>query len=140
MAKKMVEALDLLLKDLMETNMLFGGKMVVFNGDFRQILPLSPVVEKEKILSVKAYCALKFGINLKDCDYQRICERKLTRSFDSLNILFRVTYPDLFTSNSNVSFIISRAILTPKNDFVDEINDMLITQFPTDAKVYVATD
>ncbi|XP_070054281.1 uncharacterized protein [Nicotiana tomentosiformis] len=40
----------------------------------------------------------------------------------------------------NISFITSRAILTTKNDFVDEINDMLIAQFPTDEKVYLATD
>ncbi|KAG5598903.1 hypothetical protein H5410_030273 [Solanum commersonii] len=41
MAKKeMIEALDLLLKDLMETNILFGGKVVVFSGDFRQTLPV----------------------------------------------------------------------------------------------------
>ena len=30
--------------------------------------------------------------------------------------------------------------LTTKNDFVDEINDMLIAQFPADEKVYLATD
>ncbi|XP_027774325.1 replication protein A 70 kDa DNA-binding subunit B-like [Solanum pennellii] len=36
----MVEAFDLLLRDLMETNTLFGGKIVVFSGDFRQTLPV----------------------------------------------------------------------------------------------------
>ena len=59
---------------------------------------------------------------------------------DSLNLLFKVTYPNLHTSYSNLSFITSRAILTTKNDFVDEINDMLITQFPTAEKTYLAID
>ncbi|XP_070013114.1 uncharacterized protein [Nicotiana sylvestris] len=41
MAKnKMLEVFDLLLKDLMDTNVLFGGKVVVFGGDFRQTLPI----------------------------------------------------------------------------------------------------
>ncbi|KAG5587784.1 hypothetical protein H5410_048218 [Solanum commersonii] len=59
---------------------------------------------------------------------------------DSLNLLFKVTYPNLHTSYSNLSFITSRAILKTKNDFVDEINDMLITQFPIIEKTYLATD
>ncbi|XP_009796237.2 uncharacterized protein [Nicotiana sylvestris] len=36
--KKMIETFDLLLKDLLNTNVLFGGKVVVFGGDFRQTL------------------------------------------------------------------------------------------------------
>nr|XP_009794619.1 PREDICTED: uncharacterized protein LOC104241378 [Nicotiana sylvestris] len=41
MAKKeLIEALDLLLRDLIKTTMLFGGKVVVFSGDFRQTLPV----------------------------------------------------------------------------------------------------
>ncbi|XP_016452101.1 uncharacterized protein LOC107776705 [Nicotiana tabacum] len=43
--KKMIETFDLLLKDLLNTNVLFGGKVVVFGGDFRQTLP---VVRNEK--------------------------------------------------------------------------------------------
>ncbi|KAG5589309.1 hypothetical protein H5410_039823 [Solanum commersonii] len=38
--EEMIEALDLLLKDLMETNILIVGKVVVFSGDFRQTLPI----------------------------------------------------------------------------------------------------
>ncbi|KAG5589602.1 hypothetical protein H5410_040116 [Solanum commersonii] len=59
---------------------------------------------------------------------------------ESLNLLFNVTYPDFHTFYSNPSFITSRIILTTKNDFVDEINDMLIHRFPNDATVYTAID
>lgn len=34
----------------------------------------------------------------------------------------------------------SRVILTTKNDFVDQMNDLLITQFPGDPKTYVSFD
>ncbi|XP_021775583.1 uncharacterized protein LOC110739432 [Chenopodium quinoa] len=43
MAKKQnIESLDLLLQDLCQNNVLFGGKIVVFGGDFRQVLPVVP--------------------------------------------------------------------------------------------------
>ena len=35
-----MEALDRTLKDLMNSNAIFGGKVIVFGGDFRQILPV----------------------------------------------------------------------------------------------------
>jgi len=54
------------------------------------------------------------------------------------NLLFNVTYPDFRTFYSNPSFITSRIILITKNDFVNEINDMLIHRFPDDATVYTA--
>ncbi|KAG5059654.1 hypothetical protein JHK87_000683 [Glycine soja] len=36
------EALDKSLKDIMQNNLPFGGKIMVFGGDFRQILPIAP--------------------------------------------------------------------------------------------------
>ncbi|KAF3642136.1 hypothetical protein FXO37_22646 [Capsicum annuum] len=38
--KNMIEAFDSLMKDLTDINILFGGKVVVFGGDFRQTLPV----------------------------------------------------------------------------------------------------
>ena len=52
--KKLIEALDFVLKDLMEQNKIFGGKVVIFDGDFRQLFLLFAVIKK-KILSIKAY-------------------------------------------------------------------------------------
>ncbi|XP_075082877.1 uncharacterized protein LOC107802781 isoform X1 [Nicotiana tabacum] len=41
MAKKnIIEALDTLLRDIMDVDTMFGGKVVVFGGDFRQTLPV----------------------------------------------------------------------------------------------------
>ncbi|XP_074313506.1 ATP-dependent DNA helicase PIF1-like [Silene latifolia] len=37
-----IESLDVLLRDLCDPNQLFGGKVVVFGGDFRQTLPILP--------------------------------------------------------------------------------------------------
>ena len=48
--KNMIEALDSLLKDIMETNILFGGKVIVFGRDFRQTLPVVRSGKKEDFI------------------------------------------------------------------------------------------
>lgn len=67
-------ALDLLVKDLMETNILFGGKVIVSSGDFRQTLSVVRGGKKEDFL--QAYFVLKFETNLKSCKCLRIGEQK----------------------------------------------------------------
>ncbi|KAG5626225.1 hypothetical protein H5410_011443 [Solanum commersonii] len=150
MAKKeMIEALDLLLKDLMETNILFGGKVIVFSGDFRQTLHVIRGGKREDFVSASLLCSkiwnelekLQLKINSQGkIEIPRSFVLPFTDEKDSLNILFKLVYPNLYTSASNISFITSRAILTTKNDFVDEINDMLIMQSPSTIKVYIVVD
>ncbi|XP_019260389.1 PREDICTED: uncharacterized protein LOC109238395, partial [Nicotiana attenuata] len=55
--KEMIEALDLLLRDLMETTMLFGGKVVVFNGDFRQTLPVVRAGQRKDFARESLLCS-----------------------------------------------------------------------------------
>ncbi|XP_049397447.1 uncharacterized protein LOC125861631 [Solanum stenotomum] len=144
--KKMVEAFDLLLRDLMETNTLFGGKIVVFSGDFRQTLPV--LSKNMRATKDPEFCEYLMRIGdgkEKTNDHGKIeiphsLIIPFTSEKESLNLLFRNTYPDLYTCCTKTSFITSRAILTTKNDFVDEINDMLISQFPNTEKVYIAID
>lgn len=48
MAKKeAIEALDSMLQDINDNDSLFGGKIVVLGGDFRQVLPVIPKGTKE---------------------------------------------------------------------------------------------
>lgn len=48
------------------------------------------------------------------------------KEIQSLNHLFKETYPNIKIVFSNTTSITSRVILTMKNDFVNKINDMLI--------------
>ncbi|XP_019255092.1 PREDICTED: uncharacterized protein LOC109233676 [Nicotiana attenuata] len=58
MAKKELrEAFDLLLKDLMDTKILFGGKVVVFGGDFRQTLSVVCGGKKEDFIQESLLCS-----------------------------------------------------------------------------------
>ncbi|KAH7546812.1 hypothetical protein FEM48_Zijuj01G0240800 [Ziziphus jujuba var. spinosa] len=40
--KEAIESLNKMLQDINECDLLFGGKVVVFGGDFRQVLPVVP--------------------------------------------------------------------------------------------------
>ncbi|KAG5583330.1 hypothetical protein H5410_053957 [Solanum commersonii] len=137
--KKMVEAFDLLLRDLMETNTLFGGKIVVFSGDFRQTLPVVRSGKKEDFIRESLLCSeiwnqlekLQLSKNMratKDpefCEYlMRIGDGKektndhgkieiphsliilFTSEKESLNLLFRNTYPDLYTCCTKIRLLL----------------------------------
>lgn len=52
MAKRFaIETLDRTLKDIMNNNVSFGGKVIVFGGDFRQVLPVVPKGTKEETIN-----------------------------------------------------------------------------------------
>ncbi|XP_015161413.1 ATP-dependent DNA helicase PIF1-like [Solanum tuberosum] len=174
MAKKgLLEAFDILLRDLMDTNILFGGKVVVFGGDFRQTLPVVRSGKKDDFIRESLLFSeiwnqlekLRLSDNMRAKTDPTFCEYLLRigngkekvhdndkiqiphcfiipfiSENESLDVLFRLTYPDLHTCTSNVSSMTSRVILTTKNDFVDQMNDLLITQFPGDPKTYVSFD
>ncbi|XP_075092423.1 uncharacterized protein LOC107802815 [Nicotiana tabacum] len=174
MAKKeLIEAFDLLLKDLMDTKILFGGKVVVLGSDFRQTLPVVRSGKKEDFIEESLQCSniwnrlkkLRLSVNMRARTDPAFCEYlmkigsgkektnwqgkiEIPNCFivpfisekESLNLLFRVTYPDFYASPCNMSSTSSRIILTTKNDFVDEMNDMLITQLLGDSRTYDGFD
>lgn len=61
-----------------------------------------------------------------------------TTEKESLDLLFKIVYPDFHNSFHDSPFLTSRVILTTKNDFVEERNDRLINQFSQDVKKFVS--
>ena len=55
--KEALEACDSLLRDLMDSDDIFGGKIVVLGGDFRQVLPVIPHSSRDDVVShsIKAH-------------------------------------------------------------------------------------
>ncbi|GJZ52509.1 ATP-dependent DNA helicase PIF1-like protein [Tanacetum coccineum] len=76
-------------------------------------------------------------------DYVRIPDDMTilyTDEKDTKDALINEIFP-LFATNVHSSHdIVSRAILSTKNDHVDNINDLLIDRFPGDEKVYYSFD
>ncbi|XP_070014065.1 uncharacterized protein [Nicotiana sylvestris] len=111
--KKLVETFDLLLRDIMDKDTLFGGKVVVFR---------EKVNEHGKIEVPKSFLI------------------PFTNEKESLHVLFKTSYPNLDALIYDTSSVTSRAILTTKNDFVNEINQMFIDQFPKTAMTFIGID
>jgi ATP-dependent DNA helicase PIF1 len=63
-----------------------------------------------------------------------------TNKNDSKDALIDTIFPSLQTNGTDSNYIISRAILSTKNEHVDGINDQLIERFCGDEKVYYSFD
>ncbi|CAN1174084.1 ATP-dependent DNA helicase PIF1 [Linum perenne] len=55
------------------------------------------------------------------------------------DIVARV-YPDFTKNYQSVAYIRTRAIVTPTNQVVSDINDYVLTRIPSDAKTYLSSD
>ncbi|XP_060210557.1 uncharacterized protein LOC132637494 [Lycium barbarum] len=171
--KRMLEVLDHLLKDLMDTSALFGGKVVVLGVDFRQTLPFVRYGKKEDFIAesllyssiwnelekLQLFENMREKTDLAFCDYllrigngqeQASSTNKIeilesliipyTTERESLDKLLAATYSNLNSPYSNPSPTDSCMILTTKNYFINELNDMLIDRFTGKSKTFIGTD
>ncbi|CAI9296199.1 unnamed protein product [Lactuca saligna] len=130
MAKRSaLEALDDLLQDLMDSTEIFGGKVVVLSGDFRQTLPVVRNGDGKEISDDNDFVTLPTQIIVEN-----------NAEANQLNVLIDYVYPNIFSSSTNIHSTLNRAILTTKNNFVHEINDILIHKFPGEKIKYISFD
>ncbi|KAG5524887.1 hypothetical protein RHGRI_031532 [Rhododendron griersonianum] len=174
MAKKeTIEALDWLLRDLTENDILFGGKVVVLGGDFRQVLPVIPKGTKIDCMNaslVRSYIwqsLIKFKLkeNMRaktDPAFSRyilqvgngleeeneVGEIKLPSSLilepntqvPPLEQLIQFVFPSFDLHRLDPLSLTNSAILMPKNQAVDEINEVMIGKFPGKEHTYLSFD
>ncbi|KAL7117461.1 hypothetical protein ACP275_03G072900 [Erythranthe tilingii] len=166
-----VEAFEFLLSDLCDSPFPFGGKIVLFGGDFRQTLPIVAGGSRDLLIGASLVSSvlwqdirrLQLSENMRaktDPDFANLLLRVgngvETFMFDnnirlpshmlvpfvdettSLDCLIGHVYPDLNISMQNPLAFVNRAILTTKNDCVEEINDLLIERFPGQTREYVS--
>ncbi|XP_070015297.1 uncharacterized protein LOC142174456 [Nicotiana tabacum] len=132
--KKMIETFDLLLKDLLNTNVIFGGKVVVFENMHAKTNPtfceyLMRIGNRKELLTSENKIEISNSFIVP-----------YTTEQESLNALFETTFPNMHDFLCDASSVASCVILTMKHDFVNEINDMLIAKFSKEAKTFVAID
>ena len=180
------EAVDRTFKDLMKAvdpsleEKPFGGKVIVFGGDFRQILPVVIKGRREDIVGsclqrsiLWAYVeliTLKINMRLFRTENQPdAIEQKefaewllkvgegciptitglenniirlpndLILPSQNVNDIINFVYSDLLTY-SNPQYLVERAILTPKNVDVNNVNTTIMDQFPGEAVEYYTAD
>nr|KAJ0216741.1 hypothetical protein LSAT_V11C300144770 [Lactuca sativa] len=124
MAKRhALEAVDRTMKDITGVMLPFGGKIMVL-GDF----------------------LLRIGDGVEDTvhgNFIRIPDDMVipfTKKEKSLHALIDAIFPSFEINRSEPDYIISHAILSTRNDSVDEINDYLIGRFHGEEQIYYSFD
>ncbi|XP_042962393.1 uncharacterized protein LOC122296655 [Carya illinoinensis] len=171
--KESIEALDKMLKDINDSELSFGGKVIVFGGDFHQILPVVPKGTRQQQIDAslvssyiwpkltKIYLTenmrarldpnfsryiLDLGNGLPPItinEHVKIPTAMLIpheNDAASLDRLIDAVFHDISDYSTNISNMMNRAILTPKNNYVEEINTLLIQRFPGELKQYYSFD
>ncbi|XP_021975345.1 ATP-dependent DNA helicase PIF1-like [Helianthus annuus] len=149
------EALDRTFKDVLvdKSNLhsdgLFGGKVIVFGGDFRQILPVIPNGSRQEIIIGDAQIAkwlLDIGEGKVGGDNDGVATLQIpsdlliTDCLDPIESLIQFVYPSVLERYMDRDYFSERAILTPKNEVVHEINDRLLELFPGEPTEYLSSD
>ncbi|XP_073154190.1 uncharacterized protein [Henckelia pumila] len=174
MAKRsIIEKLDEMLRDIMDSDIIFGGKIIVFGGDFRQTFPvilkgtkddiidssivMSPLWNQFDKINLKKNMRalldpnfltylLKIGDGVENTNEKDEIQIPPTANIPfidditSLNTLVDMVFPNIDDCNLYFSLFVNRAILTTRNDFVHEINDVLINRFPGEETTYFSCD
>ncbi|KAL3831157.1 hypothetical protein ACJIZ3_019959 [Penstemon smallii] len=166
-----IEALHFSLVDLCGDRKPFGGKIVLFGGDFRQTLPIVVHGSRESMMEASFVSSNLWNnvIRLRLHENMRAREDPLFTTFllevgngevpylfgdniqlpsymiipfvdvnTSLDELINCVYPSFDKFLTDPFSMVNRAILTPKNECVAELNDLLIDRFLGQLKEYVS--
>ncbi len=180
MHKFVFEAVDRTFRDITQVNKPFGGKVFVFGGDFRQVLPIIPHSLRADVVSASLirsslWVHIKIMKLSKNMRLQQTCnplenlkqkqfgefllkvgdgiyttnpgtEDIITLPSDivilkgTLTSLIDFVYPDLVENSGNANYMVSKAILTPKNVNVEAISDIIMERIPGEVILYPSAD
>jgi len=168
--KEALIVLDTLLRDLTGVDASFEGKIIVFGGDFRQVLPVvrrgnrttiveacvkkthlwSDVLRRRRSVNMRAANDHDFSDwLLKLGDGTLPIESDLSPESISIpkhcycqpDILISETFGNTIFTNKNIDQFFGTAILCPKNEDCEKINDHIVnTLLPGNSKTYLSFD
>ncbi|CAN1844884.1 ATP-dependent DNA helicase PIF1 [Linum perenne] len=137
----------------------FGGKTVLLDGDFRQTLSVVPKGSREDNINASLprsylwnFCTLlhlqlNMRINSLPINTLPIFCGMLFSEWvlaickdNGLEHLIRRVYPSFHESYQSLEYIKARAIVTPTNAVVSEVNNLLLDQIPGSSKKYYSAD
>ena len=82
-------------------------------------------------------------LKIQDDSYIKVSSSNLlenSKGASALDNLINLVYPNIMTGLLDANAPINRAILSTKNNFVDEVNDILISKFSGEAVEYLNFD
>ncbi|KAH1161826.1 hypothetical protein GYH30_000623 [Glycine max] len=151
------EALDRSLRDVIKakssSDKIFGGKVMVFGGDFWQILPVIPRRSRSDIVNATInssylwnhFHVLTLSKNMRLEANTDATDREETAAFaewilnidllitkydDSLYAIVNYTFPNLCHHHTNPEYFQTRAILASTNETVQQVNDYILSLIP----------
>ncbi|XP_068464800.1 uncharacterized protein [Phaseolus vulgaris] len=157
-----LEALDRSLKDILDCDAPFEGKVMILGGDFRQVLTIvqkgtkaqmisacivkSPLWSNTKVLhlqqnnrSLQDHNFAEYLMRIRDGIEPTILDdmvkipHELAIPWEGESLiqkLIQETFLQLQFHTWDASYMVQRAILTPKNEDVEILNNMIIDHFP----------
>ncbi|XP_052171523.1 uncharacterized protein LOC127787502 [Diospyros lotus] len=154
------EALDKTMRDVLRfaingsNDKPFGGKTIVFDGDFRQILPLTKNMRLQSSGNCHDVHELKdfsdWLCNIGDGKIGRENDGKMIfdiprdvlvgASDDTIQSIVESTCPSFLENVCDASYMQRRAILAPTLDDVQDINDFMISKNPCEERIYLSSD
>ncbi|KAF8117428.1 hypothetical protein N665_0010s0005 [Sinapis alba] len=168
MSKHCFEALDRSLTDIVgrKSDKPFGGKVVVFGGDFRHVLPVingagradivlaslnsSYLWDHCKVLKLtKNMRLLSTGLSLSEAkelkdfsEWILDVEFLISESNDPIEAIRKAVYGDSSSlqGNKNPKFFQERAILCPTNEDVNTINQYTLDKIDGEERIYLSSD
>ncbi|XP_076931460.1 uncharacterized protein LOC143596616 [Bidens hawaiensis] len=150
--KHAFEALDRTLKDVMQGDLantsesLFGGKVVVLGGDFRQNLPAVQNGTRNEYVNAtisSSYIWSKCnpgGPNDGEATISIPDDLLIKHSLDPMSDLIDFVYPPMLERFKDLTYFQERALLAPLNEVVQEINDRMLSYFPSQEMEYLSSD
>ncbi|KAL7138086.1 hypothetical protein ABFS83_10G139200 [Erythranthe nasuta] len=142
------EALDKTMKFIFNSDMPFGGKVVVLRWNFRQILPVVLKALRQDIVMLQSihHCCgdniLRIGngdageVNDGDPTIEIPDDMLIRNSADPFLDLIEFVYPNLVTNLFTPEYFEGRAILAPTNESVGFVNDHFLSIITGEEKVY----
>ncbi|XP_047252267.1 ATP-dependent DNA helicase PIF1-like [Capsicum annuum] len=165
-----IEIVDRSFRDILDIDSPFGGKVIVFGGDFRQVLPIFPKSTRAEMVNaslVKPYLwhqmkKIKLTRNIRartDSSFSKLLLRigngeepiirddlvllpkqlviEIKSDGTGTDALLEKIFPELDKNIDSAKFMTERAILANRNEFVDQLNEMLISRFPGERRTLV---
>ncbi|XP_074292996.1 uncharacterized protein LOC141619874 [Silene latifolia] len=158
------EALDKSLKDVMHVldmgnaELPFGGKVVVFGGDFRQTLPVvskgsradvvAASLSSDNVEELRKFSewlleigdGIVGGENEGEVDLELPTDLLIQDVTNPIKTLVDVTYPDLLAQLWNPEYLQQRAILAPTHEIVESVNEYVLSLIKKDERIYLSSD
>ncbi|XP_065318549.1 ATP-dependent DNA helicase PIF1-like [Gordionus sp. m RMFG-2023] len=168
MTKHALRCIDALLREIMQINTPFGGKVILLGGNFWQTLPVIPRASKTHIIEscIKSsnlwhvFHQIQLTHNMRSLSEEesyikwllQIGEGKtpllpspLPSDYIEIPLsmlgdsLISSIYGDSLLLN-NIDYLSSRIILTTKNDIALTLNNTIISKLPSSLRLYYSSD